>query len=64
LLETRRSVLKSIRIILEIWRRPDSSPGIKQFCVETLKAQLTPDMPYSAMALDTYAFEAPELLMT
>lgn len=63
LLELRRSALKDLRFILDIWRRTDIPVNLKDLCTQKLKDQLAPDMPYSAMALDTYAFEAPELLI-
>jgi hypothetical protein len=63
LLERRRAALKDIRDILTIWRWPNTPLDLKQFCAAKLKAQLAPDMPYAAMALDTFAFEAPELLI-
>lgn len=63
LLELRRNALKALRFILKTWRQPNLTNDFKSECEAILKAQLAPDMPYSAMALDTFAFEAPELLI-
>jgi 5-methylcytosine-specific restriction endonuclease McrA len=62
LLELRREVLKSLRFILTVWRQPSITPAFKTECETFLKLQLAPHMPYSAMVLDTFVFEAPELL--
>jgi hypothetical protein len=62
LLELRREALKALRFILKTWRQPTITPEFKNECETILKEQLAPNMPYSAMALDTYAFEARELL--
>jgi hypothetical protein len=62
LLELRREVLKSLRFIIKTWRQTGITIDFKNECELILKAQLEPNMPYSAMALDTFAFEAPELL--
>lgn len=63
LVEIRREALKDLRFIIKMWLQPNLTSDFKTECKAVLKAQLEPNMPYSAMALDTFAFEAPELLV-
>lgn len=62
LVELRRLGLVSIRTVLTLWIAYPNLPDLRKTCARALKDFMEPQYPYSAMARDLVAREAPELL--
>jgi hypothetical protein len=62
LIELRRTSLVLIQGILDVYTASENWPNIKQKTGQTLRAVIKSEHPFSAMARDLIAREAPELL--